>query len=145
MLMKKIFAFAVLCCTASMSLAQQSSDMIDMKKHHIVIQFTDGNSESQTSVTGQVKNILDAWPNAEVEVVCHGPGLDLLTTAGSKSTSALKELSAKGVIFSACNNSMRKRNVKKEDLLSEVRVVPSAMVQLASRQEEGWVYVKGGH
>ncbi|HOX83013.1 MAG TPA: DsrE family protein [Chryseolinea sp.] len=143
--MKKIFAFAVLCCTATMSFAQQNSDMIDMKKHHIVLQFSDGDSESQASVTAQVKNILNAWPNAEIEVVCHGPGLDLLTTAGSKSSSALKELAAKGVIFSACNNTMRKRNLKKEDLLSEVRIVPSAMVQLATRQEEGWAYMKGGH
>ena len=116
-----------------------------MKKHYIVLQFNDGDSESQSAVAGQVKNILNAWPNAEVEVVCHGSGLDLLTTGGTKVKSALEELSAKSVIFSACNNSMRRRNVKKEDLLSTVRVVPSAMIQLTLRQEEGWAYAKGGH
>jgi len=143
--MKNIFTFVVLCLIAFTSCAQQTPEVVDMNKHHIVIQFTDGDAESQTSVAGQVKNILNAWPNAEVEVVCHGPGLDLLTTAGSKSSAALKELAAKGVIFSACNNSMKRRNIKKEELLPSVRVVPSAMIQLTLRQEEGWAYVKGGH
>ncbi len=143
--MKKIFAFIVLCCAACTVFSQQTSEVVDLKKHYIVLQFNDGDSESQKAVAGQVFNILTAWPNAEVEVVCHGSGLELLTTAGSKSSSALAELSLKGVIFSACNNSMRKRNVKKEDLLSTARVVPSAMIQLTLRQEEGWAYVKGGH
>lgn len=143
--MKKILAFVILLCSITSIFAQQSSDVIDMKKHRIVMQFTDGESTSQEAVVGQVKNILTAWPNAEVEVVCHSAGLDLLTTAKSEVSKTLTELSSKGVIFSACNNSMRKRNVKKEDLVPAARVVPSAMIQLTLRQEEGWVYVKGGH
>lgn len=130
---------------ANVTQAQQSPDVVDMKKHHIVMQFTDGETMSQEAVVGQVKNILTAWPNAEIEVICHSSGLDLLTSAKSEVSKTLTELSAKGVIFSACNNSMRKRNVKKEDLVSAARVVPSAMIQLTLRQEEGWAYVKGGH
>ena len=60
--------------------AQQNSEALDLKKHKIVMQFTDNDSLSQATVTGQVKNIRTAWPNAEIEVVCHGPGLDLLMT-----------------------------------------------------------------
>jgi uncharacterized protein len=132
--MKKITLLVLLSFIFGSLLAQQNSDVVDMKKHHIVMQFTDGDGDSQATVTGQIKNILTAWPNAEVEIVCHGAGLDLLTTVGSKASSALTELSSKGVIFSACNNTLRRRNIKKEDLL-----------QLTLRQEEGWAYVKGGH
>lgn len=143
--MKKLLVCIVCIHVIGSVFGQQSSDVIDLKKHQIVMQFTEGDSLSQATVIGQTNNIRRAWPNAEIEIVCHGPGLDLLMKAKSKSSSGLTELASKGVIFSACNNTMKRRNVKKEDLLSAVRVVPSAMVQLTIRQEEGWAYVKGGH
>ncbi len=125
--------------------AQQNGDVIDLKKHLIVMQFSDSDSLSQASVTGQVKNIRAAWPNAQIEVVCHGPGLDLLVASKSKANKAVEEWTAKGVVFSACNNTMKRRNIKKEDLLPAANVVPSAMIELTLKQEAGWAYLKGGH
>ena len=125
--------------------AQQASEALDMKKHRLVMQFTDADSLSQATVTAQVKNIRTAWPNAEIEVICHGPGLDLLMTSKSKASIAIKDLSSQGVVFAACNNTMKRRNIKKEDLIPAAQVVPSAMIELTLKQEEGWAYVKGGH
>ena len=127
------------------SKAQQDAGVIDQKKHKIVIQFSANDPLSQNSVIGQVKNIRTAWPNAEVEVVCHGPGLEMLVATQSKAAKAIAEWSALGVTFAACNNTMQKRNVKKEDLLPAVQVVPSAMIELVLKQEAGWAYAKGGH
>lgn len=129
----------------SCSFAMAQDGLIDKKEHRIVMQFSDGDSLSQASVTGQVKNIKTAWPNATVEVVCHGPGLDLLIAKKSKASQAVADWSAQGVTFSACNNTMKRRNVKKEELLPVSQVVPSAMIQIVKRQEEDWAYVKGGH
>lgn len=131
--------------SCSVLCAQSDSDVIDLKKHKVVIQFSDSDSLSQASVTGQVKNIRTAWPNAEVELVCHGPGLELLVTSKSKASKAVADWSAQGVTFAACNNTMRRRNIKKEDLLPSVQIVPSAMIELVLKQEKGWAYVKGGH
>ena len=142
--MKKV-VIAVLSMIAVHVQAQQNPEALDLKKHKIVMQFTDSDSLSQATVTGQVKNIRTAWPNAEIEVVCHGPGLDLLMTSKSKASKALADWSAQGVVFSACNNTMKKRNIKKEDLLPSVQIVPSAMIELTLKQEDGWAYVKGGH
>lgn len=126
-------------------LAQQTDGVVDLKKHKIVMQFSDSDSVSQASVVGQVKNIRTAWPNAQVEVVCHGPGLDLLIAAKSKAASQVAEWSGKGVVFAACNNTMKRRNVKKEDLLGSAQVVPSALIEITLKQEKDWAYVKGGH
>ena len=126
-------------------LAQQTDGVVDLKKHKIVMQFSDSDSVSQASVVGQVKNIRTAWPNAQVEVVCHGPGLDLLIAAKSKAASQVAECSGKGVVFAACNNTMKRRNVKKEDLLGSAQVVPSALIEITLKQEKDWAYVKGGH
>ncbi len=142
--MKNIF-LTLLSIIAISVQAQQNSEALDLKKHKIVMQFTDSDSLSQATVTGQVKNIRAAWPNADIEVVCHGGGLDLLMTSKSKASKALADWSAQGVVFSACNNTMKRRNIKKEELLPSVQVVPSAMIELTLKQEEGWAYVKGGH
>lgn len=141
----KLFLTLLIISLATQVLFAQGSDVVDLKKHKIVIQFSDSDSLSQASVTGQVKNIRTAWPNAEVELVCHGPGLDLLVTSKSKASKAVADWSAQGVTFAACNNTMRRRNVKKEDLLPSAQVVPSAMTELVLKQEKGWAYVKGGH
>ena len=129
--------------SASASLAQDG--IVDMKPHKIVMQFSVGDSLEQVSVIGQIGNIRAAWPKAVIEVVCHSSGLDLLTTRKSKVASSLADLSSKGVVFAACGNTMRRKNLKKEDLLSSSVIVPSAMLELVIKQEKGWAYVKGAH
>ena len=124
--------------------AQPSSDVVDMKKHKIVFQFIDADSVAQVRVNLQVANVRAAWPNAEIEIVCLGGGLDMLMTSKSKASKAIADWSAKGVTYAACNNTMRQRNVKKEDWLPQAVVVPSAIVELTLKQEKGWAYFKGG-
>jgi intracellular sulfur oxidation DsrE/DsrF family protein len=110
-----------------------------------VMQFTNSDSVSQASVVLQVGNIRAIWPNAQIEVVCHGGGLDLLQTSKSKAASGVAEWTGKGVVFAACNNTMKRRNLTKADLLPTATVVPSAMIELTLKQEKGWAYVKGAH
>lgn len=142
--MKHLILFGLL-TFSHVNFAQSTDGVVDLKKHKIVMQFSNSDSLSQASVVGQVKNIRNAWPNAEIEVVCHGPGLDLLVASKSKAADQVTEWSSKGVVFAACGNTMKRRNVKKEDLLSPARVVPSAMIELTLKQEQKWAYVKGGH
>ena len=125
-------------------LKAQNSEVIDLKKHKIVIQFADSDSVAQVRVTQQVGNVLKCWPNAEIEVVCLAGGLDLLMTNKSKASNEVANWTSKGIVFAACNNTMKMRNVKKEELLKEAVVVPSAIVELASKQEQGWSYFRSG-
>lgn len=142
--MKAIILLAIVCVATNLA-AQDTDAVVDLKSHKIVMQFTDNDSLSQASVVGQVKNIRTAWPNAEIEVVCHGPGLDLLISKTSKTAAQVAEWSRKGIVFAACSNTMKRRNVKAEDLLKASTIVPSAMIELTLKQEGGWAYVKGGH
>lgn len=133
----KYLSFLLLICSVSLTLAQS--------KHRVVMQFSDSDSVSMASVLGQVKNIRTDLPDADIEVICHGPGLDLLIAKATKVPALIKDWKSKGVVFAACGNTMRRRGIKKEDLIGEATPIPSAMVQLITRQEEGWSYVKGGH
>ncbi len=142
--MKYLFAFLISLCIL-FEVSAQSSSVLDTKVHKIVMQFTVGDSTEQASLVGQVGNIRTIWPNAQIEVVCHSSGLDILMNSKSKVSKSVTDLNSKGVVFAACNNTMKRRNIKKEDLLSEAVVVPSAMVEIVTKQEEGWAYLKGAH
>jgi intracellular sulfur oxidation DsrE/DsrF family protein len=124
--------------------AQNTSDVVDLKKHKIVIQYNDADTVSQLRMVQQVGNIRASWPNASVEVVCHGGGIELLMKSKSKASKAIADWTSKGVVFAACNNTMRIRNLSKEDLLLQSVVVPSAIIELTLKQEKGWAYFKGG-
>ena len=139
--MKSTFILTLLLSTSAIAFSQ----VVDNKVHKIVMQFSVGDSLEQVSIVGQLGNIRASWPQAQIEVVCHSSGLDLLTTSKSKVSKSIADLSSQGVVFAACNNTMRRRNLKKEDLLPISVVVPSAMLELVSKQEDGWAYLKGAH
>ena len=113
-------------------------------KHKIVIQFNDMDSVSQVRAVAQVENIRKVWADAEIEVVCLSGGLDLLTSKNSKASQKVADLTQKGVTFAACKNTMMVRNIKDEDLLPAAVIIPSAAIEIISKQEAGWAYFKGG-
>lgn len=135
-----LFILFVLLLSSGITLAQSGVN----DKHKIVIQFTDPDSVSQNRVLLQVENIRKVWANAEIEVVCLGGGLDLLTKKAGKMSPQIGDWTSKGVVFAACNNSMVLRKISKEDLLPQAVVIPSAVIELASKQEAGWSYFRGG-
>lgn len=134
----RILILAISLFSSIMLLAQPAS------KHKIVIQFNDPDSVSQVRVVLQVENIRKVWADAEVEVVCLGGGLDLLTTKNSKVSKMVADWTQKGVTFAACNNTMNVRKITKEDLVPQAVVIPAAVIELALKQEAGWSYFRGG-
>lgn len=57
----------------------------------------------------------------------------------------LKEMDSmveKGVIFTACQNSLNDRKIPIQSLPTTVVVVPSAVGELVKKQHEGYAYIK---
>jgi uncharacterized protein len=77
-------------------------------------------------------------------VVAHGKGLGLLRTTNTAMAERLKTISDAGVTLSACENTMRRLNVKKEDLLPFAVTVDSGVAEVVRKQEAGWSYIKAG-
>ncbi|CAN5373423.1 hypothetical protein BH10BAC4_BH10BAC4_16640 [soil metagenome] len=141
----KILFTLVIVFSAFLVKAQDPQVVVDTKVHKMVMQFTVGDSTEQASIVAQVGNVLAAWPKAKIEVVCHSSGLAVLIANKSKVSKQIADLSSKGVIFAACNNTMRRLKIKKEDLLPTAVIVPSAFVEIVTKQEQGWAYLKGAH
>ena len=138
--MKKLFlSFVTTIFFTSVIFAQQ-------KEHKIVFDFTKEDTASFSTIVRHTKNIMTITGNAKLEVVCHGPGLDLLLKDKSTVQKEIEELHGKfNVIFSACEATMRRRGIDKTQLLTQAIIVPSANLEISSRQQEGWSYIKSGH
>jgi intracellular sulfur oxidation DsrE/DsrF family protein len=90
-----------------------------------------------------VTNILKEDPDAQVEVVCHGAGIGLVEQARTEYAEAVDALVKKGVKFVACENTMRQKSIRKEDLLPGVGTVPSGAVEVVRKQQrDGFAYFK---
>ena len=93
-----------------------------------------------------VENILKAAEAAgtavEVEVVCHSDGIALLEKARTGHAGAVGSLQKKGVRFAACENTMRQRSIRPDDLLPSVTTVPSGAYEVVRRQQVGFSYFK---
>ena len=144
-MIKHFFASLTLMLAASFALnAQNQSEVMSLANHKIVFQLTSDDTLVHKAVIKQIRNIFKAAPNASVEVVCHNKGITLLQTAATKHASDVKELKGRGVDFVACENTMRERKIKKEDLLPDIRTVPAGIIEIVMKQEQGWSYIKAG-
>jgi intracellular sulfur oxidation DsrE/DsrF family protein len=122
-----------------------SSSAATGKTHKIVFAVTSGDEADWNLSLGNIRNLLAGLkPDpVEVEVVAFGGGI-VLVKGDSSVAADIAKLQADGVKFVACQNSMRARHLELKDLLPGVTPVPSGIVEVVTKQEQGWVYIKGG-
>jgi len=113
-------------------------------EHKIIFQLTDGNPEIHTKFIRQIYNVIEAAPNSKIEVVTQGMGVDILTKENNSFVKDLENLTNRGVNFVICENTLKQRNLKKEQFLTLAGFVPSAILELVIKQEQGWIYIKAG-
>ena len=137
--MKKIIFFIItIFLFTSVIFAQQN-------QHKIVFDFTKADTASFSTIVRHAKNIMSMTGNAKLEVVCHGPGLDLLMKNKTTVQKEIEELNKLKVVFAACNETMKRRGVDKSQLLSQAIVVPAAILEISLKEQESWSYIKEGY
>ena len=137
--MKKTALILTLLLSALFTFAQESG-----RQHRIVMQLTSGDTLVHKNLMKQFKNMLEAAPTAQIEVVCHGPGMDLLMSDRSVVAGKVKEFVGKGVTFLACDNTIRERQLDPTKVIPEAGHVKAGIIHIVERQEDGWSYIKAG-
>jgi len=94
-----------------------------------------------------VNNHLNAAPDAKIVVVTHGKGIDFLLNDAKDDkgdySAAIAGLSAKGVKFNVCNNTLKARKLGADAVVQEATIVPSGVAEIGKLQaQEGYVYLK---
>ena len=113
--------------------------------HQLVVQMVDNNPKVQKGLIKQLNNLKDGYGNTiTIEVVCHGPGLDLLHKERSEYREELLALKERGIIFLACENTLKGRDIPRDAIMEEFEFVSMGIGEVMEKQEQGWSYVKGG-
>jgi intracellular sulfur oxidation DsrE/DsrF family protein len=117
----------------------------EIKEHKIVIQLNTADTTAWSSTIGNIKNIQKILPNhLQIEVVVHGKAINFLVKSKTYFANDIASLTKEGIVFLACENTMRKYKIEKADLLVEANTVPSGVVEVILKQEQGWRYLKAG-
>lgn len=109
----------------------------------IVFHATSKESKDRDTVLAYASGILEDETIVldDVVVVVNVDGVKFLLE-GSKKEDKIKNLIDKGVVFKACNRSMESRNLKKQDLIQDIKIVPTAVGELTKLQNKGYSYIK---
>jgi intracellular sulfur oxidation DsrE/DsrF family protein len=111
--------------------------------YRVLFHLDESDGKKQEAVLRNVNNLLDDLgpEQAQVELVTHGPGIELLT-GQTGLADQVRKLIDRGVIMAICNNTLRERRIPREQVLPGAQVVSSGVGELVRRQREGWLYVR---
>lgn len=107
-----------------------------------VFQVTENDEAKWNLVLNNARNLQNgADPGAEVEIVAFGPGV-LLLKAGSPIASRVSEAVGRKVKVVACKNTMAGQHLVESDMLSDIGFVPSGVVEVMRKQQQGYAYIR---
>ncbi len=129
--------------------AAQAADIKSEKafaEQKIVLQISDNDPSKQTLVLNVASNLVKAYgsENVDVEIVAFGPGLRLLFK-DNNNKDRIQGLSAEGVRFSACGNTIKKMgNLLGEEprLNPNATRVDAGVVRIIDLTSAGYTLVK---
>ena len=114
--------------------------------YKVVFDMSSKDSVNQQAIVREIGLIMDANPNARLEVVIYGQGLDLAVNGRSPQQANVEKIISGGkATFKVCSMTMKRNNITKEQLVPGVEVVPDGIYEIISKQQEGWGYIKVGH
>lgn len=137
-----------LVCGLTMSpVASAASDKSDhaaaTAKQKVVIQISDNDPKKWTLALNNAENVQEdiGKGNVDIEIVAYGPGLPILKL-DSPVAARVADAIADGVKIVACENTMRKTNLTKDDMLPNLGYVKSGVPEIMHRQQEGYAYIR---
>lgn len=84
-----------------------------------------------------VNNFLHEEKEAEISVVANGAAVNFYLTEDTRITDLSKQ-----VDFVACSNSLKGNKIKLEEIDKSIRIVKAGVVEIASKQFDGYAYIK---
>lgn len=104
------------------------------------------NQSDDKKIKGIIRNVNNALEDPrlkgklQVELVAFGDGVEIFKKSNHYDTLLLK-LQKKGVILAECLNTMKERNISKDELWPFISYVPSGNGEIIIRQYQGWATV----
>ncbi|MCH4553477.1 MULTISPECIES: DsrE family protein [Aestuariibaculum] len=134
--MKTVISCIWACLLSLIVIAQE-------KPVKIVFDVTSGDTKVHQAAVRHVKAMSEAYPNSQFEVVMYSGAMDMVLKDKSVVADDVAKLVQKDNIdFVICQGTMKRHNTKDEDLIKGVKQVPDGILEIVSKQKEGWGYIK---
>jgi intracellular sulfur oxidation DsrE/DsrF family protein len=129
------------------SAAEASHNADNPKKHKAFFHLNEGDPKKASAVLTNMQNFVDvvSWQNIEaLELVVHGPGLRPFIVKGMdpEVKGKVETLLTGGLKMGACQITMKRQNIKLEELIEGLPPIPSGVVRVMELQEQGYAYVR---
>lgn len=129
-----------------LSLMITGSLQAQYKNYNVVFDFSNKDTINQQAIIRELALIKKANPDAQLEVVVYGQGLDLVVKGKSRQETAVGELAnEKGISFKVCQQTLKRNNTDLSALIPGVQTVPDGIYEIISKQRDGWGYIKVAH
>ncbi len=112
-------------------------------KQKVVIQVSDNNPKKWNLALNNAQNVQKeiGKANIDIEIVAYGPGLPMLKF-DSPVGGRVQDAVAHGIKVVACENTMRKTHLSKQDMLPNLAYTRSGVVELMNKQTQGYAYIR---
>ena len=140
---RRLFLVSSSAALLALALPQLVVAQSAMAKNRALFQVTDNDPARWTLILNNMQNLREGVGGepVEIELVAYGPGINML-----KSDSSVKQRIAEalksGVKVNACQNTMNGMKLTAPDMLPEIGYVPSGVVEVMRKQQQGWAYIR---
>ena len=111
--------------------------------HKVVVQLNTADTLVWQGALKNISNLQNALgASTQIELVAHGAGISILVDNKTTQKNKIAELAASGVLFKACENTIRERKIDRNTILPQAGTVPSGVAEVVLKQEAGWAYLK---
>lgn len=116
------------------------------KPVRIVFDITSRDTLTHQATMRHVKGMAAAYPDARLEIVIYGGALAMAVDGKSAAGKDVEALAGNDhVSFKVCGITLDRFKVDRSRLLAGVEVVPDAILEIVTKQGEGWGYIKESH
>ena len=109
----------------------------------VVFDVTSQDESAHQSTMRHVKMMSEAYPQSQFEIVVYSKALPMVVKEQSSVAEDLEMLSnKKNVSVKICEASMKRHQVSNAQLIKGVGTVPDGILEIVTKQGEGWGYIK---
>jgi len=137
--MKKIILFCPL-FVLSLGLWAQSLPV------KVVFDVTSKDEATHQATLRHVNMMATNYPDSEFEVVVYAGAYPMVLQEHSTVSQEILQLEGnEKVSFVVCEATLKRHQIKPSQLLAGVKTVPDGILEIVTKQGEGWGYIKESH
>ena len=142
--MKRLIGFLAALAFGALISGPAAAQSAPSAKERVIIQVSTPEQRIWNQAINYVENLQTLYgkDNVEVEIVALGWGIGMLKFDSPLAT-RVAETVKRGAKLQACEVTMNRQKLTKQDMLPDIGYVPAGLGQIIKRQKEGWSYISG--